>query len=153
DAEVDLAVGLLVPGRLGDDVAAPAGVPAGRVVRVRAPAAVDAERVGIGERAARQVRAGRRRRTVVVAAEVQARGAGEVVAVVGPVQELAEHLAPGAAGGLGGARVRGGEPALVVPGRLEVVGVGVDRRLAVDQVVDGQRVGERGAGDHPALDL
>src|SRR5690606_41908339 len=92
DAEVDLAVGYLVPARIGHDVAAPDGVPASRIVRVRAPAAVDAERVGVGERAARQVRAGRRRRAVVVAAEVQARGAGEVVAVVGPVEELAEHL-------------------------------------------------------------
>src|SRR5690606_4539816 len=43
DAEVDLAVPLLVAGRLEHDVAAPAGVPGRRAGRVAAPAAVDLE--------------------------------------------------------------------------------------------------------------
>src|SRR5690606_38125700 len=88
DARVDLAIDLLVPGRLGDDVATPAGVPGRAVVRIGAPAAIDAERVRVGERAARHVRTGGGGRAVVVALEIQAWRAVEVVAVVGPVEEL-----------------------------------------------------------------
>src|SRR5690606_274280 len=128
DAEVDLAVPLLVAGRLEHDVAAPAGVPGRRAGRVAAPAAVDLERGRIQER--------------VAAVEAEAAVAADVVGVVGPVQELAVDLAAGAAGGLGTAEVGRGEPALVVPGRLEVVGLGVDGRLAVDQVVHHQGVVE-----------
>src|SRR5690606_18864946 len=51
EAEVDLGIGLLVRGRLADDIAAPAGVVARRSDRgiARAPAAVEREQRGVAE--------------------------------------------------------------------------------------------------------
>ena len=89
----------------------------------------------------------------LVAGEVQlGHRAGQVVVVVRLAEELAEHLAVGAASGLGRAGMDRCEPVVVLPGALQVVGVGLYRGSAVDQVIDRQAVAKRGLGDHAAID-
>eukprot|EP01137_Pigoraptor_chileana_P027055 Opistho-2@9165 len=162
EAEVELEVLFLVAGRLGDDIAAPAGTPVGGRGRVGVPAAgraaaVKAEATRICKGAALlgrgHVRSDVADRCGLVTREIQLRHrAAQVIAVVGLAEELAEDLSVGAAGGLGAAGVGRGEPAVVLPGALQVEGVGVHRGAAVDQVIDRQRVAEGGLGDDAAVD-
>src|SRR5690606_29305284 len=138
--EVELAVGLLVHGRLVNRVATPARVPVRRI-RIGAPAAVHLDHARIGERIG----------TVGGHAARIVRGTGDRPGVVGTGEELAEHLFR-TTFGLGAADVGRGEPALVVPVDLDVVGFRLDLGAAVLQVEDGQAVLVRAAGDQAVLD-